>query len=172
MEAQEHQNSASDLEPTQPQNVPAGPTAKEMAAAEEANALRVKQRIEREQTQAEPVPEQNILSLAAQGMDVLHEAIRRHSNQPTHPDYAPPPRTPRQMEALREELEAGARASARAKEQQLIAQAARAKAAAEDRAKEGFTTPVHRPGDVVPDPKVPALNGSVAGTRGFDAPRQ
>lgn len=152
-----------------------GPTAKEMAAAEEANVARLRALTEQQQRQAEPVaPEPTIIGLAAQGMDVLHDAIRARSQQPTHPEYVPPPRTPRQMEALQEELEAGRKAQARAEEQQKVAQQARAQQAhAEAIAKEGFTTPVHRPGDMVPDPTVPAGAGNfVGGTRLFgpDAP--
>lgn len=148
-------------------------TAKQMAAAEEANALRMKQIVEQQQKAAEPKPEEpTLIGLAAQGMDVLHDAIRRHSNQPSHPDYTPPPRTERQMTALQEELEAGRRAQKRAQEQAQIAAEARAKSAKAEVAKEGFTTPVYRPDGVVPDPTIPSATGSVAGTRAFgrDAP--
>lgn len=146
--------------------VPAGPTAKEMAAAEEANQLRLKKIAERNAELAKPKPEeQTIVGLAAQGMDVLHDAIRAHSNQPTHPAYIPPPRTGRQMTALQEELEAGRRAQQRAQAQLEASRAARA--AAPKDPKEGFTTPVYRPGEVVPDPKVPAVGGFAAGTKVF-----
>lgn len=150
----------------------AGPTAKEMAAAEELNGQRARQLSEHFQKNAEPPPEQSIIGLAAQGMDVLHDAIRAHSNQPTHPDYVPPPRTARQMEALKEELEAGARAGIRARQEQEMHQRARAQQAEQDRSKEGFTTPVYRPGNLVPDPMVAAPSGFAAGTKGFDAPGQ
>lgn len=130
-----------------------GPTAKQMAEAEEANVLRQKLLIEQRQREAEgKPPEQTIIGLAAQGMDVLHDAIRAHSNQPSHPEYIPPPRTERQMTALEEELEAGRRTQQRAEREAQIAAEYRAKHAAEERAKEGFTTPVHRPADVVPNP--------------------
>lgn len=132
---------------------PASPTAKQMAEAEEINAARLRKLAEQNARMAEPKEEPPaLIGLAAQGMDVLHDAIRAHSNQPTHPDYVPPPRTARQMTALQEELEAGRRASQRAKEQQQVAAEWRAKQSASERAAEGSTTPVHRPGLMVPNP--------------------
>lgn len=127
-----------------------GITAKAMALAEELNAARLAALTE--QRQQDPIPERpTLIEVAAQGMDALHEAIKANSNRPTQ-EYIPPPRTARQMSALEEELEAGRRANARAQRESDIAAEWRAKAAAEDRAKEGFTTPVHRPNDVVPNP--------------------
>ena len=117
---------------------------------------------------AEPAP---LIEVAAKGMDALHEALRQHQNRPV-PEYVPPPRTSRPMSALQEELEAGRRAQARAQAQAQVAAEARAVAGKRNAANEGFTTPVHRPGDVVPDPTIPSLSGAVAGTRlfGRDAP--
>ena len=146
-----------------------GPTAKEMAAAEEQNAARLKALTEQAQRAAETgvVEEIPLVSVAAQGMDALHAAIQARSNRPAEP-YIPPPRTARQMTQLQAELEAGARAQKRAQAQQDLANEARARAAAEEAAKNGFTTPVYRPNDVVPDPTIPAV-GFVAGTRTFGA---
>jgi len=142
-----------------------GPTAREMAKAEEENQARIRAIASLREEQAKPKPEEpNILGLAAQGMDVLHDAIRAHSSQPTHPDYVPPPRTPRQMTALEEELEAGRRVQQRAQEQQDSRPQP-----VEDRDKEGFTTPAYRPTDLVPDPMLPGTNGSIGGTRRFGA---
>lgn len=125
-------------------------TAKMMAAAEEQNAARAKAISDAQQKP--PEPEQTpMIELAAKGIDALHEALRQHGNRPVK-EYTPPPRTQKQMQALQEELEAGRRARDRAKEQAAVAAEARAKAAASDRAKEGFTTPVYRPNDVVPHP--------------------
>lgn len=143
------------------------PTAKQMALAEEQNQLRERALMDQRERAAQPKEEEpNILGLAAQGMDVLHEAIRKHSNQPTHPDYVPPARTPRQMTALQEELEAGRQAQQRAQAQQDSRPPP-----TEDRVKEGFTTPVYRPDNLVPDPTIPATSGphglSAAGTRQF-----
>lgn len=125
-------------------------TAKQMAEAEEINATRLRALTEQRQLPPEPEPVP-IIQLAAQGMDALHEALRQHSNREP-PVYVPPPRTNRQMTALEEELEAGRkRVEANEAHSQMAAEM-RAKAAAEERAKEGFTTPVHRPGDTVPNP--------------------
>lgn len=126
-------------------------TAKQMAAAEELNAAR--EAALTAQRQQEPAPEPPpLIEVAAQGMDALHEALRQHGNRPV-PEYVPPARTERQMKALEEELEAGRRAGERAAAQDRAAKEARAaQAAADARQKEGFTTPVYRPNDVVPHP--------------------
>ena len=143
-----------------------GPTAKQMAEMEALNAERARRQIEIANAQAdkaEPVP---IADIAARGYDALHEAFRRHNENNKPKEYVPPPRTERQMSALQEELEAGRRAQARAEAQKLAAAPVPPPSP-----NEGFTTPVYRPGDVVPDPTIPAAN-SVAGTRqyGPDAP--
>lgn len=138
-----------------PIEVQTGPTAKEMAAAEEANLARAKAIIDRQQEQAAAQAVEDtrptLIGLAAQGMDALHDAIRAASEVKPEP-YIPPPRTERQMTQLEQELEAGRRAGLRAAEQAEIGRVARARQAAEDKAKEGFTTPVYRPDDMVPDP--------------------
>lgn len=141
-------------------------TAKEMAAQEEENVARAYKIIQRQQEmlarQAEEDSRPTMIEAAAGGIDSLHEAMRRASEvKPI--EYIPPPRTERQMTALEQELEAGRKAVERNKAQQAISQEARARAAAEERAKEGFTTPVHRPADAVPNP----LGG--VGTFGADA---
>lgn len=138
-----------------PTEVQTGPTAKEMAAAEEANLARAKAIIDRQQEQAAAQAGEDtrptLIGLAAQGMDALHDAIRAASEVNPEP-YIPPPRTERQMTQLEQELEAGRRAGLRAAEQAEIGRVARARQTAEDKAKEGFTTPVYRPDDMVPDP--------------------
>lgn len=78
---------------------------------------------------------------------MLLDALREHAKKSEAVEYVPPPRTARQMSALEEELEAGRRAQAKAEAQQ----ASRPVNPAEP-VKEGFTTPVYRPGDAVPDP--------------------
>lgn len=124
-----------------------GPTAKEMAHAEEVNAARNKARIEREQQLAEAKPEgPTLIEVAAQGMDALHAAIQARS-QEMPPAYVPPARTERQMAQLQEELEAGRRTQQRAEAQQLSRPVEKT-----DVGKEGFTTPAYRPNDMVPDP--------------------
>lgn len=124
---------------------PTGPTAKEMAAAEEQNQVRALKLAEQA---AAPPPEAPVLiDVASRGYDALNEAFKKHNEQNKVQEYVPPPRTPRQMSALQEELEAGRRTQQRAEEQQ-----AASRVVAPDLNKEGFTTPVYRPGDVVPDP--------------------
>lgn len=138
-----------------------GPTAKQMAAAEEANALRIIQQKRAEEERAAKADEEpvSLIGLAAQGRDVLLNALRKHAEEAKPVEYVPPPRTARQMTQLEEELEAGRRAQARAEAQQ----ASRPPPAPEP-GKEGFSTPVYRPGDVVPNP-----TGGV-GQFGADAP--
>jgi hypothetical protein len=123
------------------------PTAKEMAAAEEANAARAKALLAQEQAKlaAEAEEPQPLVSLAAQGREALMEGLRKHAEKKPA-EYVPPPRTPRQMAALEAELEAGRRAQKRAAEQ-LAARPVPTKDP-----NEGFTTPVYRPNDMVPDP--------------------
>lgn len=124
------------------------PTAKEMAAAEELNSLRIKQAAESEALKAERANDEpiSIIGLAAKGHNELHDAIRSQRDKPK-PTYIPPARTERQMSQLQEELEAGRRTQQRAEEQQRSRPIEKA-----DGNKEGFTTPVHRPNDMVPDP--------------------
>lgn len=151
-------------EPSQEQS---GPTAKEMAAAEEQNQARAL-KIAEQAAQPPPEPVVPLVDVAARGYDALHEAFRKHNeNAAKRKEYVPPPRTERQMSALEEELEAGRKAQQRAEAQQKASQPPKT-----DLNKEGFTTPVYRPGDVVPDPTIPATGNFVAGTRtyGPDAP--
>jgi uncharacterized membrane-anchored protein len=135
-----------------------GPTAKELAAAEEQNAARLRKQIEAQQAEP-PHPAVPTADLAARGYDALHDAFKRHNeNTARKKEYVPPPRTDRQMSLLQEELEAGARAVARNKAQQ-----AATKPVKPDANKEGFTTPVFRDGTIVPDP-------IMKGYKGFDKP--
>lgn len=117
-------------------------TAKQMAAAEEENALRFKKIIDAQQAAAVKAQEEpiTILGLAAQGRDALLDGLRKHAEQSAPPEYVPPPRTDRQMSQLEAELEAGRRAGSRAAEQQ-----ANRPVPPKD-PNEGFTTPVHRDG--------------------------
>lgn len=130
------------------EEVQSGPTAKEMAAVEEINSARIKAQIEREQAVAENSARESptLIEVAAQGMDALHAAILARS-QEVPPPYVPPPRTERQMSQLQEELEAGRRAQQRAEAQQASRPVEKT-----DMGKEGFTTPVYRPDNMVPDP--------------------
>jgi hypothetical protein len=149
---------------------PIGPTAKQLAAAEEENAVRARRLIELQNSQGtEPQPV-SVIGLAAQGREALLEGLRQHAAHSKPKEYVPPPRTARQMSQLEEELEAGRRSQEKAQAQ------LDARPIPPRDPKEGFTTPVFRPNDVVPDPTVPATIGrdgmSAAGTRkyGPDAP--
>lgn len=127
---------------------PAGPTAKALAEAEEANAARVIALARQQSEAAEQGPEPvSILDLAAKGRDALHEAMRQHQAKAKAKDYVPPPRTERQMSALQAELEAGRRTQQRAEAQQ-----ANRPPPEPPKANDGFTTPVYRPDNMVPDP--------------------
>lgn len=137
-----------------------GPTAKQLALAEEENAARL---VKQAQAQnAEVVESVPLVQAMAGGIDGLHEQFRRHNEQAAKKkEYVPPPRTANQMSRLQEELEAGAKAVARAQAQQ----AARPPQEPPVGNKEGFTTPVYRPDNIVPDPM---LTGSgKAGAKEF-----
>lgn len=143
-------------------------TAKQLAAAEEENAARALRIInsQQEKVQAEMQEPVSIIGLAAQGREVLLEQLRQHADRTKPKEHIPPPRTERQMSQLEAELNAG-----RAAQQRHAEQVASRPVPVKD-VSEGFTTPVHRPGNLVPDPTKPAIGGSVAGTRQFgtDAP--
>lgn len=166
MDLQQQSNDQPEDQPEETQAAPNELTAKEMAAAEEENVARAYKIIQRQQEmlarQIEDDSRPTMIEAAAGGIDALHEAMRKASEvKPI--EYVPPPRTERQMTALEQELEAGRKAVERNKAQQAIAQEARARAQAEERVKEGFMTPVHRPADAVPNPR-----GGI-GTFGADA---
>lgn len=137
-----------------------GPTAKQMAEMEELNQARAV-KLAAQQNKRPEEPQVNVIEVASRGYDALQEAFAKH-NAKKPPEYTPPPRTERQMSALEEELAAGARAVERARAQQIAARPAPV-----DGHKEGFTTPVYRPNDVVPDPTIAAHSGFVAGNRKF-----
>lgn len=150
--------------PTAQPEVQSGPTAKEMAAAEELNAVRQQKLIQQRQEQgALDEDRPTLIGLAAQGREALLEGLRQHAENNKPVEYVPPPRTARQMTQLEAELNAG-----RASQQRAEAQQVNRPVQPKD-PNEGFTTPVHRPGDVVPDPTIAAKGGSVAGTRQFGA---
>lgn len=130
-------------------------TAKQMAAAEEANTVRAKALSERANEEPEK-PAVAISEVAARGYDALNEQFRLHNERTkaAHREYVPPPRTERQMSALEEELEAGRKVQQRAEAQKAASQPVKP-----DGGKEGFTTPVYRPNDVVPDPIKGGMKG-------------
>jgi hypothetical protein len=137
------------------------PTAKALAQAEEENSARLvalarKQHEEAAAAKQEPV---TVIGLAAQGRDALVEGLRQHAERSKPVEYIPPPRTARQMAQLEAELTAGRKTQQRAAEQ-----LAHRPPPERDR-NEGLSTPVHRPGSLVPDPTIPAPSGFAAGTK-------
>lgn len=138
---------ANQEQPTQADQGAFGLSAKELAAAEEARSAQLKQATDKEQAEAatanqEPV---SIIGLAAQGREVLLDALRRHNERAKPKEYVPPARTARQQETLEAELAAGRRTQEKAEAQQA------SRPPPEKSRNEGFTTPVHRPGDFVPN---------------------
>lgn len=163
MEAsQEATAEKSAVERTEAPTEVSGPTAKELAAVEEANQARALKIIAQHQEAPIP-PAASVREVASKGYDFLQEQFRQHNERSKPKAYVPPPRTQNQMDRLKEELEAGARRVAAAEAQQAAAQPNTT-----DLRKEGFTTPVFRPNDVVPDPIIDRPSGgAVGGTRGF-----
>lgn len=125
---------------------PIGPTAKQLAAAEEENAVRARKLIELQNQQGEAPEPVSVIGLAAQGREALLEGLRQHAARSKPKEYVTPPRTERQMSQLEEELEAGRKAQQKAEAQQ----ASRPVPARDP--SEGSSVPAYRPGDRVPDP--------------------
>ena len=94
----------------------------------------------------EPEEFVSIAGLAAQGREKLLDALRAHADKPK-PVYVPPPMTERQLSAREQELEAGRRAVKKAEEQLAL----RPQPVADPKT-DGFSTPAHRPNNMVPDP--------------------
>jgi len=123
-------------------------------AEEAAMAAKIKAAEEASKLAAEAVGDKNvepeefvsIAGLAAQGREKLLDALRAHADKPK-PVYVPPPMTERQLSAREQELEAGRRAVKKAEEQLAL----RPQPVANPKT-EGFTTPAHRPNNMVPDP--------------------
>jgi hypothetical protein len=108
------------------------------------------------QVQSKPVEdltELPMVTILERGRDTLEEAMRQNQRkmQEAATAYVPPPRTEAQNSRLQEELEAGRKAQARA-EEQLRAQRELAARTQPD-PREGTSTPVHRSGLMVPNPK-------------------
>lgn len=143
-------------------------SARELAALEERIAAERKKASDAMQETAQPVPvnspeeEEPMVSVMAKGLDYLHQKMREHANRPK-PVYVPPPMTDGMRARIEEEQAAGRRAV----EKHAAQQASRPVPVRDP--SEGFTTPVYRPGDVVPDPTVPASSGFAAGTKKFSA---
>lgn len=136
--------------PPEASQEPLGPTAKQMAAVEEANAKRIvdQQRANEQRAAAESRPVENIMGLAAKGRDALLQGLRQHAQQAAPRPYVPSPLTDRQKTALQEEMEAGARRVALAEAQKI--RAGHPTLPPPKDSNEGVTTPVHRPPGYVP----------------------
>jgi hypothetical protein len=164
MEAAPEEDTAPSEMPPQPPET--GPSAKDQAMIEERNAAEriAQQRASEEHASMPPPPadDEPVVSIAAKGLDYLHQKLREHAAKPK-PVYVPPPITEGMAERIREEQETGARAVRKHEAQQ----AARPQPVRDQR--EGFTTPVYRPNDVVPDPTQPAPSGFAAGNKKFSA---
>lgn len=111
-----------------------------------------------------PQEDESLVSIMAQGREHLLQRMREHAAEieAKKSAYKPPPMTDRQRAMLAEEQAAGQRAAQRHAEQL----AARPPTPKEPW--DGSNTPVHRPGNVVPDPTVAAPSGFVAGSGQFD----
>lgn len=100
---------------------------------------------------------------AAKDRNTLLAAMRQHQKlAQAKPAYVPPPRTERQLSQLELEQEAGRRAQAKQQ-----AQWDNRPVPPRD-TREGSSQPVHRPNNIVPDPKIAAIGGFAAGTAIFD----
>lgn len=100
-----------------------------------------------------------IIGAAAQGREFLLARLRQHSDKPKEV-YVPPPMSARQLEKLELEMAAGKRAVERAE-----AQNTNRPVPPRDPREPGPSTPVHRPGNIVPDPLLTNTTGFAAGTK-------
>lgn len=108
------------------------------------------------EAQSEPVEDLTVLPMVTileRGRDALEEAMRQNQRkmQEAAAAYVPPPRTEAQNSRLQEELEAGRKAQAKAEEQLRLQRELAARTQPDPR--EGTSTPVHRSGLSVPNPK-------------------
>jgi hypothetical protein len=144
---QESKMEVSQEKSAEPQTEPTVLTAKQLAAVEEANAKRIVDQKNAEAERAAQAAQEpiSIMGLAAQGREKLLDGLREHAQRALPPPYVPPPMTERQRTALEEEMQAGAKAVARAEASRI-----RASHPLLPQANDPLSTPVHRPGDFVP----------------------
>jgi len=143
------------------------PSLKDQAAAEEANAARMKRAVDAQQEDpSAPAPQEQFVSLGElASYEQLHAAFEQQRDAKVKA-YVPPPMTERQLSAREEEFEAGRRAVARATAQ--LANRPAPTPNALELSAAGQNTPVFRPGSLVPDPTIAKQDGSaVGGTRTF-----
>ncbi len=134
------------------------------AAAEERRAAALLAQSRAQQAEPLPEPEENLMSLAAKGREHLMQRLREHAAKSAakKEEHKPPPMT----ERMRQNIEAEQAAGKRARERHEAEAAARTPPPAKE-VWDGTNTPVMRPGDVVPDPLVPAGTGFAAGNRQY-----
>lgn len=104
-----------------------------------------------------------LIGAAAKGRENLLNKLRDHSAaQAAKPAYEPPPMTEGMRSRIEEEMEAGRRAQAKHQAQWDSRPVAKP-----DPREGGPGRPVHRPGDVVPDPTLTNTTGFVAGSKKY-----
>jgi hypothetical protein len=140
-------------------------SSREAAALEERlNAERIAQARNESDEAGEEMERTTLIGAAAKGRESLLAKLRDHSQKPKEV-YIPPPMTERQLSRREEEMEAGRRAVAKQQ-----AQITHRPVPPHDSREGGPSTPIHRPGNLVPDPGL-MTNGSspafVAGTKVF-----
>lgn len=136
-------------------------SAREAAALEEhLNSERIAQARNESDAAGEEMERTTVIGAAAQGREFLLQKLRAHNDKPKAV-YVPPPMTERQQSRLEEEMEAGRRAVA--KQQAQID----SRPIPPRDPREGSSAPVHRPGNLVPDPTLRNTSGFAAGTKVF-----
>lgn len=127
--------------------------AEERMMAQKLLAVQAQQEPEPEQPPAEDLTELPMVTILARGRDTLEEAMRQQQKKMADaPVYVPPARTAAQQARLDEELAAGRKAQQKAQAQIEENRAIAARTNTPD-PREGTTSPVHRSGLMVPDPK-------------------
>ncbi len=87
----------------------------------------------------------SIAALASRGRDALVDQLRKHMVNSAPKEYTPPGLTDRQAARLKEEMDAGRRASERSAAQSALARQPKPDPTV------GYTVPVYRPADHVPN---------------------
>jgi hypothetical protein len=142
-------------------------SAREAADLEERlTAERIAQARNESDAIGEEMERTTVLGVAAQGREALLDKLREHATKPKEV-YTPPAMTDRQKTRLEEEMAAGRAAQAKAQ-----AQLAHRPVPPVDPREGTAGRPVHRPGNVVPDPILMAAGSTpafVAGTKVFSS---
>jgi hypothetical protein len=139
---------------------------KALAAAEErraADLIAQSRAAQEEPAKAPPAEDESLVQVMAQGREHLLQKMREHAAraQAKKEEHKPPPMTERQRQNLLEEQAAGQRA----RERHEAELASRPPPPAKEKW-DGTNSPVHRPGDIVPDPTLPAASFA-AGTKQY-----